>query len=155
MPEASVVWFASKVDWWLRVILFLPPLASLTALGASLASRDRGEIAVAGLICATVAALYGLLVIPIRYGVGSDELIIWFGVFRQRVSLAAIEEVTPTRNLLSAPALSLDRLAIRTGSGLLSTTMISPLDREEFLTLIAAKTGLRRSGGRLVGGSHA
>jgi len=152
VPEVSVVWFASKVDWWLRIILFLPPMASLAVLGASLASGDRGEIVVAAIICAAVAALYGLLVIPIRYGLGSDELTVRFGVFRQRIPLAAIQEVAPSRNLLSSPALSLDRLAIRTGPGLLATTMISPLDREVFLTMLAARAGLKLDGGRLVRG---
>lgn len=150
VPDSGVVWFPSKVDWWLGILLACPPVGSLVALGAGLASSDPGKIAVGAIACVLVSALYALLVIPVRYGIGPEELIVRFGVVRQRVKLGDIEEVAPTRNPLSSPALSLDRLAIRAGPGFLSTAMISPADREAFLLLLAAKGRLRRDGDRLV-----
>lgn len=140
------MWFPSKVDWWLGIILALLPFASLGVLVAS----DPAEVmagAVSGLV---IAALYGLLVFPMRYGIARDELIVRFGVVRQRIPLDTIQEVVPTHNPLSSPALSLDRLAVRTGTGLLSATMISPADRDAFLSTLAMHSGLRRDGDRLV-----
>lgn len=149
MSDVSVTWFPSKVDWWLRIALFLPPIGSLAALGSSFANQDRAETVMAAATCVGVGALYALFVVPIRYGIGPEKLIVRFGVFRQRIALDAIEEVSPTHNPLSSPALSIDRLAVRTGSGLLSATMISPTDREAFLTLLAANSGMRRADDRL------
>lgn len=126
------------------------PLISLGVLGASLRSGDVTEIIVAIIACVFTAALFGLLVIPVRYGIGRDELIIRFGVVRQRIRLDTIMEVRPTRNPLSAPALSLDRLAIRTGHKLILETLISPSDRETFLSALAMRSGLRRDGDRLI-----
>ena len=85
-----------------------------------------------------------------RYGIARDDLIIRFGVVRQRIRLDEIREVVPTHNPLSSPALSLDRLAIRTGPSIFSGTMISPADREVFLATLALRTGLRQDGNRLV-----
>ena len=150
MSSQGVKWFSSKVDWWLGILLVVPPLGALAALGTALANSDPSGIVIGAIVCLFVAALYGLLVLPIRYGIGSEELIIRFGVVRQRVRFAAIEEVAPTRNPLSSPALSLDRLAIRTGPGLMRMTMISPEDQDAFLKMLASRAGLRPDAGRLV-----
>jgi hypothetical protein len=89
-------------------------------------------------------------VIPVRYGVSSDRLVIRFGVVRRHVDLAAIREVYPTHNPLASPALSLDRLAIRTGDGPFGMSLISPGEREEFLSALASGAGLVRNNDRLV-----
>ncbi len=117
---------------------------------AGLTSDDPAELVAAIVSCVVTVALYGLLVFPMRYGIAQNELIIRFGIIRQHIQLDAIQEVVPTHNPLSAPALSLDRLAIRTGTGLFSGTMISPADRETFLSNLAMHSGLRQDGDRLV-----
>jgi membrane protein YdbS with pleckstrin-like domain len=143
-------WYPSKVDWWLGLILIVLPFVSLGVLATSLASGDSSEMVAAVGMCLFTAVLYGLLIIPIRYGITQDELIVRFGVVRQRIQLKAIQEVYPTRNPLSSPALSLDRLAIRTGTGLFSMAMISPADKEGFLTTLATRAGLQRQGDKFV-----
>ena len=72
------------------------------------------------------------------------------GPFHWTVPYDAITAVTPTRNPLSSPALSLDRIRIRyRGSGF--GLMISPESRADFLRDLAARTpGLRLVGDRLV-----
>lgn len=149
MP-APVVWFPSKLDWWLGVLMAVPPIASLFSLGASLADPQQTGIVVAVATLGFVVALYGLLVIPVRYGIDGENLIVRFGVVRQRIKLDAIREVTPTRNPLASPALSLDRLSVRTGEGLTATTMISPRDRDAFLSMLASVSRLQRDGDRLI-----
>jgi hypothetical protein len=70
-----------------------------------------------------------------------------FGICRQRIPLADISEVHPTHNLLSAPALSLDRLHVQHGHGLFKAVMISPADRNLFLDDLAQKAGLEKTKG--------
>lgn len=149
MSNADVRWFRSKIDWWMWLILVALPVVELGGLVAALRSGDGEAITSMAVAFAMVAAIYGLLVIPVRYGVSSDRLVIRFGVVRRYIDLAAIREVYPTHNPLSSPALSLDRLAIRTGDGLSGMSLISPLEREEFLSALATATGLVRDNDRL------
>jgi membrane protein YdbS with pleckstrin-like domain len=96
-----------------------------------------------------ILVLYGGIVLPIRYTVASDHLVIRFGLIRSRVPYDKIQGVKPTRNPLSSPALSLNRLHLETGSSL--GPNISPKDREGFLRALAARAPhLKREGDRLV-----
>jgi hypothetical protein len=97
-----------------------------------------------------VFGIYFGLVFPMRYGLGDTHLIIRFGIFRQRIPLADIREVHPTRNPLSSPALSLDRLHVQTGPGFFNGVMISPADRNDFLDDLAKRSGMTREGDRLI-----
>ena len=150
MSNAEVKWFRSKIDWWMWLILIALPVIQLRGLAAALRDGDGEAIMSAAVACVIVAAIYGLLVIPIRYGVSSDQLVIRFGVRRRYIDLAAIREVYPTHNPLASPALSLDRLAIRSGDGRFGMSLISPLEREEFLSTLASAAGLVRKNDRLV-----
>lgn len=152
--DSQCLWFPSKVDWWLGIILALLPVVSLGVLLTSLVSEDPAELVSAVISCAVTAGIYGLLVFPMRYGIAEDDLVVRYGVVRHRIRLERIQEVAPTHNPLSSPALSLDRLAIRTGSGLFAETMISPADREAFLATLAMRAGLHRDGDRLVRIAH-
>lgn len=148
--DTDTQWFPSKIDGWLAAILVVAPLVSLVGFldPKALESVTVLLIALAG--PAVFAAIYGLLVFPMRYGVSADELIIRHGVVRQRAALAKILSVEPTRNPLSSPALSLDRLKISTGPRFRDSIMISPADRDGFLTLLAQRSGLAREGDKLI-----
>ena len=148
--DDSATWFPSKVDWWMRIVLLLPPIAMLWALGVTLSTPGQPEIGALVIGFVTVIAIYGGLVFPVRYGIGADELVVRSGMTRQHIKLSAIQDVTPSRSALSSPALSMDRLAVRTGAGFNKTTLISPDDREVFLFTLATAAGLRRDGDRLV-----
>ncbi len=63
------------------------------------------------------------------------------GPFRWQVPISEIEDIVQTRNPLSSPALSLDRLQVSYSNG--RTIMISPADREGF---IEAVENVRRRG---------
>src|SRR5574340_1050732 len=150
MSDAEVRWFRSKIDWWMWLLLVALPLIELGGLAAALGDGDAEAVISMAVGCGLVAAIYGLLAIPVRYGVSRDRLVVRFGVVRHHIDLATIREVYPTHNPLSAPALSLDRLAIRTGDGPLGTSLVSPSEREEFLSALASGAGLVRNNGRLV-----
>jgi hypothetical protein len=145
-------WYPSKVDWWVGLLLVIGPLAALAGLVVTLRSGQGASVAVALAGPVLFAAIYVGLVFPMRYGIDSDALVVRFGLVRLRIPLADIVEVRPTRNPLSSPALSLDRLAVSTGDGssLRIRALISPAARSDFLAELAARARLRRDGDRLV-----
>lgn len=146
MTEQPVRWYRSKVDWWPVPLLAIPPVASLISVLSAIRSGDTAETAMGFGAVMFVAAIYGGLVFPMRYGIGDKRLTVRFGLFRQHVELADIVEVRPTRNPLSSPALSLDRLHIQYGRGFFKAVMISPAQRAEFLADLADSAGLDRVG---------
>ncbi|HUH05808.1 MAG TPA: PH domain-containing protein [Kofleriaceae bacterium] len=143
----EVTWFRSKIDWWLGALLLILPVAVTVGAVAAIATGNGGIAAVIG--WGVIAAVYGGLIFPLRYGVGGGELVIRHGLVRQRCKLSDIIEVEPTRSPLSSPALSLDRLVVRKGDGFFDSIMISPDDKQGFLALLAEQSGLERSGDTL------
>lgn len=140
-------WYPSKVDWWLAALLVAGPVITL---GAAIASFIGSRGNPAGFVALAVLALiYGLLVFPTRYAFSGDVLVVQHGQVRQRILLSDIREVYPTHNPLSSPALSIDRLHVQFGEGFFQSVLISPADREAFLTELAERADLRRDGDRL------
>ena len=142
-------WYRSKVDWWLVPLLCLPPLASLVVCVALVLAGQTAALPLGIAAVLFVLGIYFGLVFPMRYGLDDTQLVVRFGICRQRIPLADISEVKLTSNPLSAPALSLDRLRVQFGQGVFKAVMISPADRNLFLDELAQKTGLRREGDRL------
>jgi hypothetical protein len=88
------------------------------------------------------------LLVPVRYSIGSRELIIRSGVLTQKIPLEQIRRVYPSRSLLASAAWSMDRLAIECRYS--PTVYISPRHHEVFLDALAAAAGLARRGKELV-----
>jgi hypothetical protein len=150
LDNNSIRWYKSKVDWWLAPLLAIPTVVSLVVAASTFKTGVPMEMAWGFGSLLLVAGVYFGLVFPMRYGIGGDRLTIRFGICRQHVVLANILEVRPTRNPLSSPALSLDRLHIQFGSGFFKAIMISPAQRESFLMDLAKSAGLHKEGKRLV-----
>ena len=77
-----------------------------------------------------------------RYQIGETQLLIFSGPFRWRIPLAAISEVKPSRNPLSGPACSLDRLQLKYNTakfGSSKTILISPREKSAFLAELKLK----------------
>jgi hypothetical protein len=143
--------YRSKRDRWLMALLGVVgagiaagAIATLLAPG-SLLSR-----LVTALLQIALIAFVAWLVFGTSYALTDRALRVRSGPFRWTIPLAAITGVTPTRNPLSSPALSLDRVRISyRGSGF--GLMISPEPRAEFLRDLAARVpGLRFDGNRFV-----
>lgn len=122
---------ASKVDSWLVLVTALTVAASAAA--AVVMIREGG---VPALVMVPVTLVLGAglplwVLLGTRYELTPGRLLIRCGPFRWTVPLAEIRAVEPTRNPLSSPALSLDRLRIDHGRG--SSVMISPRDKARFL----------------------
>lgn len=121
----GLLWFGAAVCLWGVVILWSYPVAVWMRWGLS------------ALLLAEVVFLFWLLY-GTYYVLDRGTLRIRCGPFRWRVPLAAIDEVRRTRNPLSAPACSLDRLHIKYRGSILGT-LVSPLEREAFLRDLQAR----------------
>ena len=78
--------------------------------------------------------LFGWLFWATRYVVKNNALTIYTGFGKVCIPIESIKSVTPSRNLLASPALSLDRLEISYGKN--QSILISPKDKSGFLTAI-------------------
>lgn len=127
--------FAAKRDGWLVAVLWAASLIDF-AVAAWLWLGGVGAPA----FVAPLLLLAGVFQLHVLYAVDytfeGDALRVRASLFRWRVPLAAIDAVDPTRNPLSSPAPSLDRLLIRYGG---KRIMISPADRAAFLRALAAR----------------
>lgn len=137
--------FRSKVDLWLAVLL---GGALLFALVSVLVATVRLNDPALWLGLAMTLAVGGFVVwlfLSTCYELDGRELVVRSGPLRWRIDLATVESVTPTRNPLSSPALSLDRLQIRYGKG--RFLLVSPVERNPFLNALArAEPALERHG---------
>lgn len=117
-------------------------------MAAAIATRDQGAGASVGLSLTILSLGFGPWILHgTGYALGEKELRIHAGPFRWRVPLAEVESIEPSRNPLSSPACSLDRLLIVFGS---RKIMISPERRARFMELAAARCPkLRLEGERL------
>ena len=131
--------FRSKVDTWLVVVFIAALLLQLAAIVSAL-QQNAAPLALTVLVATTVGVflLVGSMFKFTYYAVDGNELRIVCGPFRWRLPIDEIHSVKPTRNPLSSPALSLDRLRIHYGND--RKIMISPADKAGFLEAIGHPT---------------
>ena len=149
-PTGPPLLFPSRVDGWLGLVLvgmavgpFVLALFMMLSIGFS-----EGLVA-GGIGVFNLGLLFGLSW-PVHYTVTDTELIVRFGLIRQPVRLEDIFRVEPSSSLLSAPALSLDRLKIHYGRSIQRSIVISPADRDGFYRALVARAHLQRKGEILV-----
>ena len=130
--------YSAKADVWLVVGLAGAALLALAA-AADVVAANPGRWPLAVLLIGTTVLAPVWLLIGTRYLLDDEQLTIFCGPFRWRVPLAEISAVTPTRNALSSPALSLDRLRIDYGKG--CSVLIAPTDKSGFLRAVSKRSG--------------
>lgn len=124
--------FNSKIDRWVVLVLALVIAGNFVVIiGVALDSEDPFVTTGVILICLLATALLVSLLIGTHYTVDHGLLRIAAGPFRWKLQIDQITSVEPTRNPLSSPALSLDRLRIRYGKG--RQILVSPADQSGFL----------------------
>jgi hypothetical protein len=131
--------YRSKADMWIVALLGLA--AAATLYGCAVVLRS-GEAAAIGIMLSVAASTLGLMAwvfFGTHYTLSRETLEIRSGPFRWQVPIANIKDVRPVRSLLSAPALSTDRLEIVHGSH--ESAQISPRDRERFLEELSSLRG--------------
>ena len=134
--------FRSKVDRWFRL---LPWVGVLVLAGVLAVPTVQGDRAVLWFTPALLlpAALPLWLLRTTDYTITDTHLRIRCGPLRWSVPLADVRAIGPTRNALSSPALSLDRLRIEYSHSL--AVLVSPDDKEGFLGALRTRApGLAR-----------
>lgn len=136
--------FVSKVDTWLTVVLVMASLLMISAPFIQWkCNANTSIIQNSMLLFLPISFTLLLLWLPyfkIQYTVTNDELLIHNGFSTHTIYLTDIVEMTPSRSLLSAPALSLDRIKISYHSKKgIAHTLISPADKRAFYQALAAR----------------
>lgn len=132
--------FRSKIDGWFIPIMVISFAGLVVALGAVMLSPMSWLLRVVA-IAAIVAIMYLLVAISRNtyYEIVGTDLLVRSGPLKWTIPVADIQEITPSRNILSAPALSLDRLKIRFGKRMF--VLVSPEDKDGFLRAIREAQG--------------
>jgi hypothetical protein len=119
------------MDVWLLLVLLIPTLRLLWFLFKALAAGRWPTIGLSVALLAFVGVWYS--VATTAYEIDDTHLIVGFGLLKSRVPLRTIHTLRATTGILSAPALSIQRLEV--GSSY-RTLQISPKDRAGFVAAI-------------------
>ena len=131
--------FRSKIDLWLIVLL------SVVALSTILPLFWQFSWLLFVIDVAEIVLLYDMF-FHTYYKIEDSRLIVKSGsALTSAYDISSIQSVSPTRTILSAPALSLDRLKIKLKSG--EDIVISPKDKQSFIAaLVEQNPGIEVEG---------
>lgn len=129
--------YRSKADMWIVALLGLAAAATLYGCAVVLRGGETLAMTIMLPIAAFTLGLMAWVFFGTHYTLSRETLDIRSGPFRWQVPIANIKDVRPVRSLLSAPALSTDRIEIVHGS-YHESAQISPHDRERFLAELAS-----------------
>jgi hypothetical protein len=129
--------YPTKKDLWITLIVLLGGLAILIQAGSLIVVKGFNHPET-WIICGAAIFYFGilwLLAYPINYEITLSTLEICSGILlHYKIPLSSIVRVSSTRNPLSSPAWSLDRLRIDyIKNGKKRVILISPKDKEDFL----------------------
>ncbi|MGE7984457.1 PH domain-containing protein [Solibacillus sp. NPDC093137] len=117
--------FKSKVDIWMAIIFILVPISMIYGVITE-------PSAVLLLVTAFVIVLLCILFFGTKYVIEKDELIVYAGIYKKRIPIQQIRSLRPSKNPLSAPAMSIDRIEI-TFDPHIQVILVSPKERELFV----------------------
>ena len=83
------------------------------------------------IIPALLAFFFGWIWFGTYYVLEDKELVVKYGPASERIPYHLITRVAPCHNMKSSAALSLDRLEVKHGGGLMPTSYISPKDQQK------------------------
>ena len=135
----SNIVFTSKVDFWLTLVLWSSSLLVVAILFWQWKQSESGSVAQSILLTVILLPCIALMLLPFfgtKYTLTDTQLLINNGFSTQRIELADITYMTPTRSIISAPALSLDRLEIKYQN---KKVLISPKDKSRFYREIQSR----------------
>jgi hypothetical protein len=125
--------FPSKRDLWLEIVLWIAAVAlAYASIDIARSPTPAAFKALFLVICVPSAILLPWILYGTSYALTQEALLIRCGPFRYRAPVRAIQEVVPSRNPLSSPACSLDRLHIKF-EGSRFGILISPVEKRSFL----------------------
>lgn len=146
--------YRSKKDTWLVALLcgITLLLFALGILYLFLPGIPRGAAWLVLFIGIAMGALFLALMTTTYYEITPAALVVHSVGLHREIPLGAIQQVFPTRNPLTGPALSLDRLQVDYSTGGQARfTLISPEDKLSFMQdLVANAEDLEVRDGRIV-----
>ena len=127
--------FTSKIDLWLAFLILGSGLLLILVPVWEWIYNDSStrRILFISLLTIPGAILLLLIFFNIKYSLSEDELFVKNGFSTQSIPLKDIIYIIPTNSMLSAPALSLDRIEIKYEGG---SIVISPKDKDGFYRAI-------------------
>ena len=129
--QSRSIRFRSKVD----LHIALMPVIGLIAAFSAGANAQRPSIVPVAVVAAAIGFVAWIF-FGTHYTFAGDLLIVQCGPFRRRIRTSSIRQVRRTRTMLSAPALSLDRLEL---SGTEGVVVVSPRDQQPFLEALTSR----------------
>jgi hypothetical protein len=117
--------YRSKIDWWLMLIVY-------GAFVFPIVEGIRMKQYIMSLVFVGIILLISVLFYTTRYTIEGENLLIW----RTKIDIKSIRKIYKTRNPLSSPALSIDRIAIVYNK--FDEVLISPADRAAFVQELVA-----------------
>ncbi len=132
--------FVSKIDYWLLAVILLCVAVSAYAAASLLGVELTLSNSLPAAFILFIGVVFPLWLLgSTRYYINGhkNQLIITSGPFKWRIDIDSINSITETRNPLSGPALSLDRLLICYGHH--RQIMISPKQKHEFLAALSTR----------------
>lgn len=112
--------YRSKVDWWLVILI-------LSVFGFPIVQGIQTKEYMLSVVFLMLLSLFYILAITLKYKIEGEYLSIW----RTKIDIKTIRKVYATRNPLSSPALSINRIAIVYNK--FDEVLISPKDRADFI----------------------
>ena len=122
--------YRSKIDMWLIIVLL--STAAIPLVLAYVAVQEGSAWISHAVIAGVMSCFFIWLVLTTKYSIEETTLKIQSGPFTWQIEKREITKVTPTRSIISSPALSLDRLRIDYASGR-SSILVSPKDKVGFV----------------------
>lgn len=125
--------FNSAVDSWFYLVIGAVLLTLLVTVIPQLWSGQVSHIFAIVIIGFSLGLPLWLL-FSTYYQVSEDFVLVKSGPFSWRVRISEIQSAKRSRNILSSPALSLNRIELRYGQG--KIIFVSPKDQQGFLLSI-------------------
>ena len=140
-PRKRPTVYPSAVDTWIGFMLVMTPITA-AAIGTYLLVQGRSADAMLLFLTGALAAVITLaFTLPCRYTVLVDALSMRCGVICYQVPLADIQSVEPSRTIMSGPALSLNRVLVKTAK---RQYILSPKERDAFIEDMCSTLNLER-----------
>ena len=132
--------YESGIDLWVAALILLSPIGA-AVIGTYLLILGQADGAMyLYLIGAAVLLITMAFTYPCRYTILDDCLTIRCGILFYRIPLDEIESVEPSSSWLSAPALSVHRVKIKSKR---RTILVSPREREVFMDDLRSAVGIK------------
>jgi Bacterial PH domain len=124
--------FYSKVDEWLIIVSIFFVIVSVASLFIIIERSQNILLTIlVSFLLIAVGVILPFWLLNTFYKINEDILAVKCGPFNWNIKLAEIKSITPTKDLISSPAFSVDRLRIEYGKS--NFIIVSPKNKSDFI----------------------